>query len=1115
MRNINNKLRLRLLILSVALIGLIGASYAYFTTIVKGNDKAKGTYVYAGTMELKYDGTFTMPTNDLYPGKSAQTTFTVTNTGAVATSYEVDIIDVYNDLVDKEDMVYTITSDNGGGRLSETVVPTKNGTIIPAVAIGVGVTQTYTVTVTFKNTDKDQSANTGKSFSGKIQINGLEQSNYLAAQPLLNKINIKDPNYNVGNPYYSYKYSKEVKDFTTTLSASANSNITVGNSFSFDQETGKFNLIDTETGKTYDNSIINKYTCASSKSDCTKMYKVEEVDAIESDEIYFETIEEYLDTDYEQTSKVTVGTSYTFDAKTGKYTLINAEQNVIISEAYTNYYMCYDNTVTCSEISLLKRVEGTTVHDEEYHYADAYYRQTITKNYSTSFASSDNKVVGKDFTFDKKTGRYTLTDTVENVSYSNDYKNYYTCNSISKSCTTMYKILEVNDTKLTNTDRYTRTNSTNNYITKAEVYTREEDEVHGDSGIFITEDDLGPSYYYRGNVENNYVNFAGILWRIVRVNGDGTIRLITQNTVDSSVYNSIKTDEKYLGYTYQNDSGEQIDSELKKSLDEWYDAHLKGYDNIVNSTYCNDTSSREENKIIYYGTYDRMQNNSPSLKCNETDKTYGGKYNLKIGLLSADEVILAGYSLYTDSIYTNAFNYLYNTTTWSTMSPNRYSSSNSYVYSVFPKYLNTSTTTAKTYYRPVINLKSDTHILSGTGTENDPYIIDNIENEEASKLRFKVLANSDIKITNPSFANGEPRATQFKEVHETISDINYTSNSNMAVGKGYTFNNSTGQYVLTDTVKNVSYSNDYIGYYTLNNINTTSRTIYKILEVNGSTTTKAEKMTSEAIAFTQNSGMYKSTDSDGITYYYRGETANNYVSFANQLWRVVRINGDKTIRLITDDPIGESMFNSDSQYQAKKSGYTYDNDHICTKSNPCTTSTGTGSTIKTLLENWYDANLKDYDEKITLNSYCNDTSIYSQSGSTIKYNPSNSLFSKYSPNLICNDTTENYGGYYKLKIGLLSGDELMMAGFGTSNTYATTGYLYSSKPFWTMTPGTYNSIDSAYAVATEMIGYSSRLSTYRIFWMDGEAEVYPVINLNSNVTVASGNGTKNSPYVIE
>ena len=81
-----------------------------------------------------------------------------------------------------------------------------------------------------------------------------------------------------------------------------------------------------------------------------------------------------------------------------------------------------------------------------------------------------------------------------------------------------------------------------------------------DEGLFMTEDDDGESYYYRGAVKNNYVSFAGYTWRIIRRNGDGSVRLIysgtttsdtgTSVTIGNSQYNSKYWDTAYFGYKY-------------------------------------------------------------------------------------------------------------------------------------------------------------------------------------------------------------------------------------------------------------------------------------------------------------------------------------------------------------------------------------------------------------------------------------------------------------------------------------------------------------------------------------------------------------------------------------
>ena len=81
-----------------------------------------------------------------------------------------------------------------------------------------------------------------------------------------------------------------------------------------------------------------------------------------------------------------------------------------------------------------------------------------------------------------------------------------------------------------------------------------------DEGLYMTEDDEGDSYYYRGAIKNNYVSFAGFIWRIIRRNGDGSVRMIYSGkstsdagdsvTIGNSQFNSKYWDPAYVGYKY-------------------------------------------------------------------------------------------------------------------------------------------------------------------------------------------------------------------------------------------------------------------------------------------------------------------------------------------------------------------------------------------------------------------------------------------------------------------------------------------------------------------------------------------------------------------------------------
>ena len=142
-------------------------------------------------------------------------------------------------------------------------------------------------------------------------------------------------------------------------------------------------------------------------------------------------------------------------------------------------------------------------------------------------------------------------------------------------------------------------------------------------------DNYGTSYYYRGNVSNNYVYFANFYWRIVRINGDGSIRIIYDGTsahengeasedriIGQSAFNEQADDNAYVGYmygtpsssTYEETHANINDSTIKKYVDKWYGNNIKDarYEQYLSDNlFCNDKSVsnyRETYKNLGYGT---------------------------------------------------------------------------------------------------------------------------------------------------------------------------------------------------------------------------------------------------------------------------------------------------------------------------------------------------------------------------------------------------------------------------------------------------------------------------------------------------------------------------------
>ena len=269
-------------------------------------------------------------------------------------------------------------------------------------------------------------------------------------------------------------------------------------------------------------------------------------------------------------------------------------------------------------------------------------------------------------------------------------------------------------------------------------------------------DNDGEVYYFAGNPTDNWVYFAGFYWRIIRINGDGSIRLIYHGTStdatesnaqikieDNNIFsfNTTINDNIYVGFKYTNGEvhGTQIDSTIKLKLDEWYDNNLMLYENTlnINSGFCNDRTLYSGTGIdidnTYYSPYDRLvTKTTPTLKCDTNDlftdtlSTKGNKsLTNPVGLITADEVAFAG-AVYAMS---NSSYYLYTGTYFWTISPHSYSRSNVYA-NVFSVDMDGAIGYRQVNYeygvRPVINLRSDVTISSGNGTASQPFVINTV-----------------------------------------------------------------------------------------------------------------------------------------------------------------------------------------------------------------------------------------------------------------------------------------------------------------------------------------------------------------------------------------------------
>lgn len=244
-----------------------------------------------------------------------------------------------------------------------------------------------------------------------------------------------------------------------------------------------------------------------------------------------------------------------------------------------------------------------------------------------------------------------------------------------------------------------------------------------EEGLHQVDTDEGKSYYYRGIVNNNYVKFGTYTWRIVGINPDNSIKLVLEKSATSMYYSDKTNAIDYTGlkYIYYDDT---INNNVTDFLEQWYKNNITDKDldkYVVASSFCNDSSYFVNSYHTYFNGYTRLiTDKRPSLICPTTNADFGGIYKQKIGLLTADEVAIAG------GVYgTNNYNYyLYNGETFFTMTGADYYNYTANLFIVTNTgALSTAPTTSIYGIRPVINISSTTTV-SGAGTIDNPYTID-------------------------------------------------------------------------------------------------------------------------------------------------------------------------------------------------------------------------------------------------------------------------------------------------------------------------------------------------------------------------------------------------------
>ena len=471
--------------------------------------------------------------------------------------------------------------------------------------------------------------------------------------------------------------------------------------------------------------------------------------------------------------------------------VISAKVNISTEERFTPFdegtfaYTIYNNAKNATgDKSIYQETPTTSPGNAVSTYKFLTDPNTVLeKNASTMSVSSTYQayywIYGTNFTIDENTGKVTLTGVNSLSSSSKTYANMYS-DLIGKYLISNYASgNSVADTSTANpkptsniSSIYKVTAATSSQITYKQILPQT---VGVEKTLSKSEDDYGDSYYYRGKVLDNYVNFAGMCWRIVRIQGDGSVKLILEDqntTCNSATYtgnwnlgnanfgydnsgsgkyvinylNPVTKSSTALVNKFKTFQTGTLTTKIKNTYNKEISDYLKAgdwcYDNTAytSGSSTSGTPLTEEEKTnyyngttsgsFYYDSYIRLVGQStktPTNKCNGTIlNQYNDNTDMYVATITADEIVYAGgkasssnygYYLLNDYQRINS-NYC-----WS-LSLNNWNGSNSssfYVYSFGSLYGNAVSSDFGS--RPAVSLKSSTSLSGGEGTQQNPYIV--------------------------------------------------------------------------------------------------------------------------------------------------------------------------------------------------------------------------------------------------------------------------------------------------------------------------------------------------------------------------------------------------------
>ena len=643
------------------------------------------------------------------------------------------------------------------------------------------------------------------------------------------------------------------------------------------------------------------------------------------------------------------------------------------------------------------------------------------------------------------------------------------------------------------------------------------------------------TFYFRGTNVNNNITFANKEWKIVRINKDGSIKLVLNDSIGTSTYNNIDN-----------------------TLNTWYNSNIKGSDYekyVVQDNYCNDTTL----------SYKRVTSNKPKLKCNNTTKK-------NIGILSVDEVMLSN-AIYNSTTKTS---YLDSSINTYTLTP---AQTNNDVFSFGgTKQISIVNKTNTLGIRPTITITKDAN-LSGEGSTSNKYkvtgLFSNIPQayndttapsiqtasvtqnwtntgKQITISAFDESKGSGVSAYNITTSNTKPASNANTWV--SMSNAKVTTTTKYNAGTYYVWvkdgsnNISTSKTVTVDKIDTTKptctltyaktgkgyrlqitgqdnnqlagkpYSFDGTNYQELSTKEVTSAGNYTayIKDIAGNTNTCSTEI-KEIVPILNipvgTDGIEKIThtidntlqvDSKFATEYrYRGgdSVVKNYATFNNETWRIIGViptedtngNVENRIKIVKDTSIGNKKWNENR------------------------TNNWVTATLNTYLNNdYYNTLTTDAKNMIGTAKYYLGGYNTSEITSDIMWqyerkNDANRTGYYYGTNPIMqNDANKKIAIMYASDYGYATSKECtsnLNAYYNSASCKTTNNWLDKSAATWLLPQYSDLSGNAFYVNSTGYVSSDNNV-------LNDEVAVRPVLYLSSNVKISGGEGTSQKPYML-